>query len=147
MIDEAYRPSQTVHLGVAISLREGGLTAPAIHDAQRLTLEETMNALRDLVNRARAWRLRSSEMSDATATVTNLGDRGVEFVYPVIIPPQVAIVGLGRVVDRPWVGDGSIVVRPIVQATLAADHRVSDGHRGGLFLATLDQLLQEPERL
>jgi pyruvate dehydrogenase E2 component (dihydrolipoamide acetyltransferase) len=147
MVDDRYTPAETVHLGVAVSLREGGLIAPAIHDAQRLSLDEMMEALRDLVGRARAWRLRSSEMSDPTVTVTNLGDRGVEVVYPVIVPPQVAIIGMGRIVERPWVRDGVIVVRPILNTTLGADHRVSDGHRGGLFLATIDRLLQEPERL
>jgi pyruvate dehydrogenase E2 component (dihydrolipoamide acetyltransferase) len=132
---------------VAISLREGGLVAPAIHDADQLDLDAMMAQLRDLVNRARAWRLRGSEMSDPTITVTNLGDRGVETAFPVIIPPQVAIVGFGKVVDSPVVANGVVVSHPVVHATLAGDHRVTDGHRGGLFLDELDQLLQEPERL
>jgi pyruvate dehydrogenase E2 component (dihydrolipoamide acetyltransferase) len=136
-----------VHLGVAISLREGGLVAPAIHDADRLSLDEMMLRLRDLVNRARSWRLRSSEMSDPTITVTNLGERGVETAFPVIIPPQVAIVGFGRVVDQPVAIGGELAVHPVVHATLAGDHRVTDGHRGGLFLDALDRLLQEPESL
>jgi len=146
-VDDGFRPSDAVHLGVAISLREGGLVAPAIHDADRLSLEEMMASLRDLVNRARSWRLRSSEMSDPTITVTNLGERGVETAFPVIIPPQVAIVGFGRVVDMPVAIDGQPAVHPVVHATLAGDHRVTDGHRGGLFLDALDRLLQEPEAL
>lgn len=146
-VDGGFRPSQAVHLGVAISLREGGLVAPAIHNADRLDLEEMMASLRDLVNRARSWRLRSSEMSDPTITVTNLGERGVETAFPVIIPPQVAIVGFGRVLDMPVAIDGQPVVHPVVHATLAGDHRVTDGHRGGLFLDALDRLLQEPESL
>ena len=64
-----------------------------------------------------------------------------------IYPPQVAIVGLGRIVDRPWVENGAVVSRRIMTATLAADHRVSDGHRGGLYLAALGRLLQEPDQL
>jgi pyruvate dehydrogenase E2 component (dihydrolipoamide acetyltransferase) len=146
-IDDGFRPSGAIHLGVAISLREGGLVAPAIHDADRLALDEMMASLRDLVNRARSWRLRSSEMSDPTITVTNLGERGVETAFPVIIPPQVAIVGFGKVVEMPVAIDGRPLVHPVVHATLAGDHRVTDGHRGGLFLDALDRLLQEPEAL
>jgi pyruvate dehydrogenase E2 component (dihydrolipoamide acetyltransferase) len=146
-LDEGFRPSDAIHLGVAISLREGGLIAPAIHDADRLGLDEMMSSLRDLVNRARSWRLRSSEMSDPTITVTNLGERGVETAFPVIIPPQVAIVGFGKVVELPVAVDGQPVVHPVVHATLAGDHRVTDGHRGGLFLDALDRLLQEPQSL
>jgi pyruvate dehydrogenase E2 component (dihydrolipoamide acetyltransferase) len=146
-VDEGFRPSDGIHLGVAISLREGGLVAPAIHDADRLGLDEMMSSLRDLVNRARSWKLRSSEMSDPTITVTNLGERGVETAFPVIIPPQVAIVGFGKVVELPVAVDGRPVVHPVVHATLAGDHRVTDGHRGGLFLDALDRLLQEPQSL
>jgi pyruvate dehydrogenase E2 component (dihydrolipoamide acetyltransferase) len=146
-IDDGFTPSSSIHLGVAVSIREGGLVAPAIHDADQLDLGEMMARLRDLVNRARSWRLRSSEMSDPTMTVTNLGDRGVETAFPVIIPPQVAMVGLGKVVDTVVAVDGSPVVHPVIHATLSADHRVTDGHRGGLFLATIDRLLQEPHSL
>jgi pyruvate dehydrogenase E2 component (dihydrolipoamide acetyltransferase) len=139
--------SEAIHVGVATSLRQGGLIAPALHHTDRLSLGELMGKLRDLVNRARTGRLRSSELSDPTITVTSLGEQGVETVFPIIYPPQVAIVGFGKVVDRPWVVDGQIVVRPVITATLAADHRVSDGHRGGLFLAAINRLLQEPSKL
>ena len=146
-VDGAFRPSSDVHAGVAISLRQGGLVSPAIHDVHRKSVAETQAALRDLVARARAGRLRSSEMSDATITVTNLGDQGVASVFGVIYPPQVALVGFGKVVDKPWAEGGMIGVRPILTATLAADHRVSDGHRGGLFLAAVARILQKPEEL
>lgn len=136
-----------VHLGVAIALRGGGLVAPALHDAGRLPLEELMRRFRDLVARARAGSLRSSELTDPTITVTSLGDQGVEAVFGIIYPPQVALVGFGRIVERPWVVDGQVVARRVVTATLSADHRVSDGHRGALFLAALDRLLQEPRAL
>ncbi len=140
-------PSAAVHVGVAISLRGGGLVAPALHDADRRSLDDLMRAFRDLVQRARTGGLRSSELSDPTITVTSLGEQGVETVFPIVYPPQVAIVGFGRIVERPWVVDGAIVPRPLVTATLSADHRVSDGHRGGLFLAAVERLLQAPERL
>jgi pyruvate dehydrogenase E2 component (dihydrolipoamide acetyltransferase) len=145
--DGGFLPAPGVHLGVAVSLREGGLVAPAIHDADRLDLDTLMANLRDLVQRARAGRLRSSEMSDPTLTVTNLGDHGVEVVHGVIYPPQVALVGLGRIVERPWAEAGMIGVRPILTATLAADHRATDGHIGARFLATLDRQLHHPEEL
>jgi pyruvate dehydrogenase E2 component (dihydrolipoamide acetyltransferase) len=146
-VDGAQRPADAVHLGVAISLRKGGLVAPAIHDVDRRALGELMADLADLTRRARAGTLRSSEMADPTITVTSLGEQGVEVVYGVIHPPQVALVGLGKVTERPWAAGGMLGVRPVLTATLSADHRASDGHRGGLFLAAFSRLLQEPERL
>lgn len=146
-IDGEFRASEEVHLATAISLRTGGLVAPAILDADSLSLEELMRELQDVVVRARGGHLRSSELTSATITVTSLGDRGCETVFPVINPPQVAIVGFGAVIARPWVAGTAVVPHRTVVATLAADHRVCDGHRGGLFLATLDRLLQEPAKL
>jgi len=140
-----FQPSPAVHIGVAIGLRQGGLVAPAIHDVAGKSLDRVMADLADLVKRARAGSLRSSELSDPTITVTNLGDQGAESVFGVIYPPQVALVGFGRMHERPWVEEGTVAVVPVVTASLAADHRVSDGHRGGLFLATLRDLLQQPE--
>jgi len=139
--------SPSIHVGVAISLRGGGLVAPALHDTDRQSLSELMRSFRDLVARARAGTLRSSELSDPTITVTSLGEQGVETVFGVIYPPQVALVGFGKVVERPWAVKGQVTTRPVVTATLSADHRVTDGHRGGLFLAAVDRLLQEPSRL
>jgi pyruvate dehydrogenase E2 component (dihydrolipoamide acetyltransferase) len=144
---DSFRPSEPVHVGVAISLRQGGLIAPAIHDADQKSLDDLMLAMRDLVQRARRGALRASEMSDPTITVTNLGEQGVEAVFGVIYPPQVALVGFGKIVERPWAADGMLGVRPILSATLSADHRASDGHQGGLFLAAVERLLQEPEQL
>lgn len=140
-------PSPGIHVGVAISLRQGGLIAPALHDTDRQSLDELMRNFRDLVNRARSGGLRNSELSDGTITVTSLGEQGVESTYGIIYPPQVAIVGFGKIVERPWSVNGQIVSRPVVTATLSADHRVTDGHRGGLFLAAVDRLLQEPDKL
>ena len=136
-----------VHVGVAISLRQGGLVILALHDTASRSLDDLMEGLRDLTARARAGRMKSSELSDSTITVTSLGDRGVDAVWGVIYPPQVAIVGFGKIVERPWAVDGGLFARRVVTATLAADHRVSDGHRGGLYLDAVDRLLQEPEKL
>jgi pyruvate dehydrogenase E2 component (dihydrolipoamide acetyltransferase) len=107
-----------------------------------------MQELTDLVQRTRAGSLRSSEMGEATVTVTNLGDQGAQAVFGVIYPPQVALVGFGRIAERPWADDaGGLKLLPLVTASLAADHRVSDGHRGALFLRELADLLQRPEEL
>ena len=146
-VDDAFKPADGIHIGVAISLRQGGLINPAIHDVDKKNLDELMAHMLDLVNRARAGHLRSSELSDGTITVTNLGEQGVESVFGVIYPPQVALVGFGKIVERPVAHNGMVGVRPIIDATLAADHRVSDGHRGGRFLLAVDRLLQEPENL
>jgi pyruvate dehydrogenase E2 component (dihydrolipoamide acetyltransferase) len=136
-----------VNVGVAISLRGGGLVAPALLDADKQPLDALMRGLQDLVQRARAGSLRSSEMTEPTVTVTNLGERGVETVYGVIYPPQLALVGFGAVVERPWVVDGQVLARPVINATLSADHRATDGHRGAVFLDALARLLQEPGKL
>lgn len=145
--DGRAQPSADIHVGVAISLRGGGLVAPALHSTDRRSLDELMSSFRDLVTRARAGTLRSSELSDPTITVTSLGEQGVETVIGIIYPPQVAIVGFGRIVERPWVVGAQVVPRPVVTASLSADHRVTDGHRGGLFLAAVGRLLQEPAQL
>jgi pyruvate dehydrogenase E2 component (dihydrolipoamide acetyltransferase) len=145
--DGGFRPSDAVHLGVAVALRGGGLVAPAIHDADRMSLDDLMSALRDLVARARAGRLRSSEMADPTITVTSLGDHASDEVFGVIYPPQVAMIGFGTITERPWVAGGELVVASTVRVTLAADHRVTDGRDGSRLLVALDRLLQRPEEL
>ena len=139
--------SPDIHVGVAVSLRQGGLVAPAIHNTDKRSLGELMSSFQDVVKRARAGTLRSSELSDPTITLTSLGEQGVETVFGVIYPPQVALVGFGKVVERPWAIEGQVVSRPVVTASLSADHRVTDGHRGGVFLSVIDRLLQEPGQL
>jgi pyruvate dehydrogenase E2 component (dihydrolipoamide acetyltransferase) len=146
-IDGAPKLSQSIHVGWAISLRGGGLLAPAIRDADRLTLDQAMAAMRDLVTRARTARIRGSEMMDPTVTVTSLGERGADSVFGVIYPPQLAIIGFGALRVLPSVIEGVIKARPVVQATLAADHRASDGAVGSRLLAIIDQHLQKPEAL
>jgi pyruvate dehydrogenase E2 component (dihydrolipoamide acetyltransferase) len=145
--NDAFRPGSGIHLGVATHLRQGGLIVPALHEVEKMPLPALGRAFSDLLSRARSGQLRSSELSDATLTVTALGDRGVESVYGVIFPPQVALVGFGKVTDEAWAVDGTLVVRPVVHVSLVGDHRVSDGHRGGLFLSRLSEWLSEPEAL
>jgi pyruvate dehydrogenase E2 component (dihydrolipoamide acetyltransferase) len=146
-VDGAFRRSAGIHVGMAVAMRGGGLVAPAIHDADGKSLPQLMADLRDLITRVRGGRLKSSEMADPTITLTSLGELGVETVYGVIYPPQVALVGFGKISERPWVANGAMSIRRASTVTLAADHRASDGHRGGQFLAAIDRLLQEPEKL
>ncbi|WP_427913471.1 dihydrolipoamide acetyltransferase family protein [Ramlibacter sp. MMS24-I3-19] len=145
--DGGVQLSPSVHVGWAVALRGGGLIVPAVHDADRRDLAQLMVALRDLVQRARSGGLRSSELSDSTVTVTNLGERGVDGVLGIVYPPQLAVIGFGRVAQRPRVAGGELVVRSCVQASLAADHRATDGHLGAQFLAVLDAALQRPAEL
>ncbi|MEU2231667.1 2-oxo acid dehydrogenase subunit E2 [Streptomyces vietnamensis] len=146
-VDDGFVPADEVRLGVAVSLRDGGLVAPALAHADTLSVTEVMAALKDLVARARGGRLRASETVDPSITVTNLGDQGVEAVFGVVYPPQVALVGLGRIVERPVAVDGLLGVRPVLTATLSADHRAADGATGARLLTALDRLLQHPEEL
>lgn len=145
--DDRFVPGPAVNLGVAVALRGGGLATPVIADAASMDLVRIAARLRDVATRAKAGRLRGSEVSGATITVTNLGDLGVETVYGVIYPPQVALVGVGRPVDRPWSVDGLLGVRTVVTVTLSADHRATDGHSGAMFLAAMSRAITRPDAL
>ncbi len=146
-VDDHLQTSEAIHIAFAISLRQGGLVTPAIHDVDMKSLDDLREAINDLIIRTRAGRLRSSELTDGTITLTSLGDRGVEKVFGVIYPPQVALVGFGKMIDQPWAENGMIGIRPVLIATLAGDHRASDGHKGALFLEALNKNLQEVEKL
>jgi pyruvate dehydrogenase E2 component (dihydrolipoamide acetyltransferase) len=147
--DEAqgFLPSSSVNPGVAIALRGGGLVAPALTDAARMSLPEVMAGMRDLTTRARAGRLRASEMTGGTITVSSLGETGSETMTGVIFPPQVALVGLGAPHLRPWVVEGAVVPRRVVTLTVSADHRVSDGRQVARFIAEMATLIENPEEL
>ncbi|MEL0438442.1 dihydrolipoamide acetyltransferase family protein [Phycobacter sp. K97] len=142
-----FTPAEAAHIGLAIALRGGGLVAPALFDVAAQERDTLMAQMRELIGRVRAGRFRARELSEATITLTSLGDRGVDGLFGVIYPPQVAIVGIGSPALRPFVVDGNVVPRQIATLTLAADHRVGDGHRGALFLRAIDQFLQEPQTL
>jgi pyruvate dehydrogenase E2 component (dihydrolipoamide acetyltransferase) len=145
--DGTFEGRENVDVGVVVSLRGGGLAAPVLRTVAALDIDAAMAALKDATERARRGRLKSSELSGATITVSSLGDTGVESIYPIIHQPQVAIVGFGAVVTRPWVVGGGLHVRRVVTVTLAADHRASDGHDGARFLAAIERLLAKPEAL
>jgi pyruvate dehydrogenase E2 component (dihydrolipoamide acetyltransferase) len=146
-INDEFQMKEAINIGMAISLRSGGLVIPAIHDVDEKSVGEVMEAIHDLITRAREGGLRSSELTDGTITVTNLGDLGVETVFGVIYPPQVALVGFGRIAPQARVAAEMIGILPVLSATLAADHRATDGHRGAQFLTALDAILQDPDKL
>lgn len=143
----AFRPSPQINAGVAVALRGGGLVAPALIDAGAMSLDETMAGMSDLVARARAGRLRSSEMTEGTITVSSLGDTGGELMTGVIFPPQVALVGLGAPQVRPWVVENAVLPRRAVTLTLSVDHRVSDGRQASRFITLFETLITKPETL
>jgi pyruvate dehydrogenase E2 component (dihydrolipoamide acetyltransferase) len=136
-----------IHIGFAISLRKGGLVIPALLDADLKSLDEIRNDFVDLVQRAREGHLTGREISSATITITSLGERGADKVYGVIYPPQVALIGFGSIKQRPIAVNGNLGVHPTLTATLAGDHRATDGHTGSRFLERLEHWLQHPEEL
>ena len=145
--DGRFESSPTVHAGAAIAVRGGGLVAPALLDANQKDLPTLMREFSALVTRVRAGHMRSGEFTAATITVTSLGADGVDVLFPIINPPQVAIVGAGAIRDQPWVRDGQCVVRPVLTLSLGADHRVTDGRAGARFLRAIADLLAQPELL
>jgi len=146
-IDGVHRPADAVHLGMVVSLRGGGIIVPTIRYADSRAVDDVMDELRDVVTRARSGRLRSGDLSDATLSVTSLGEGGAETIFGVIYPPQVAIVGFGSIHPEARAEGDLLGTRPILRSTLAADHRASDGQEGSRFLMTIGRLLADPEAL
>lgn len=146
-VGDPFEPTKSVHAGVAVALRGGGLVAPALMDAQDLRLDETMSGMRDLVTRARAGRLRGSEMTMGTITISALGETGAEAMTGVIFPPQVALLCIGAPQRRPWVVGDQVEPRQTVTVTLSLDHRVGDGRQAARFLEAFESFMQAPENL
>jgi pyruvate dehydrogenase E2 component (dihydrolipoamide acetyltransferase) len=145
--NDALEISKEINPGIAIALRKEGLITPAILNANELNLDGTMKSLSNLIERTRSGKLRNSEITEQTITITNLGDLGAESVFGVIYPPQVALVGFGRIMNAPWAEGDTLSVRKVLQATIAGDHRATDGRIGGKFLDKLNQILQTPQEL
>jgi pyruvate dehydrogenase E2 component (dihydrolipoamide acetyltransferase) len=145
--EDGLQRKESINVGYVVALRTGGIIVPTIHETDTKSVDEIMQSLNDLIPRARALKLRSSELADSTITVTSLGEAGVEVVYGVIYPPQVALVGFGGIAEQPWSENGMLTVRPVLTATLAADHRASDGSTGSKFLTAIKKYLQQPETL
>ncbi|ULQ57609.1 2-oxo acid dehydrogenase subunit E2 [Flavihumibacter rivuli] len=145
--DKSFQPKTAINIGFTISLRPGGIIVPAILQADKRSVPEIMQVLNDLIPRARSLKLRSSELSDATITLTSLGEGQADTVFGMVYPPQVAIIGLGSIREEPWAENGMLDVRSVINVTLAADHRASDGLVGSKLLTAFEHYLQEPEKL
>jgi pyruvate dehydrogenase E2 component (dihydrolipoamide acetyltransferase) len=145
--DGEFSAAADVHVGMAIAMRGGRLVAPAILNADGKSLQSVMSELRDLATRVRAGHMRATELAWSTITVTSLAEEGVDLIVPAIYPPQVAIVGFGSILERPWIIDGAVKPAPVITVTVAADHRVTDGRAGARFLAHIRDGLEAPERL
>ncbi|WP_215225004.1 dihydrolipoamide acetyltransferase family protein [Echinicola shivajiensis] len=136
-----------INIGFVISLRGGGIIVPSIKNADLKSIDEIMEWINDIIPRARAFKLRSSDLSEATITLTNLGEGGADRVFGIIYPPQVAIIGLGNVLEEAFAENAMMGIRPVIYATLAGDHRATDGLIGSRFLSALDKNLQNPDKL
>lgn len=145
--DDGLQQKKDINIGFVVSLRSGGIIVPAIHQANLKNVDEIMEALNDIIPRARALKLRSSELSDSTVTITSIGDGGADTIFGVIYPPQVAIIGFGSISEQPFAQDGMLGIRSSIFVTLAGDHRATDGLTGSGFLVSLNKYLQNPEAL
>lgn len=141
------RVLQDINIGVAIAIPDG-LVVPVVQNADRKTLTEVSRQIKDFAKRARKNKLETEEMTGGTFTVTNLGGYGsVEYFTPIINPPEAAILGVGRTVEKPVIVAGQIAVRPIMGLSFAFDHRLIDGAPAAEFLATLIKLIEQPQRI
>jgi pyruvate dehydrogenase E2 component (dihydrolipoamide acetyltransferase) len=150
-LNSVWRPdglveAKSINLGVAVALGDG-LVAPAILAADQLSPRELVTALRDLVERARTSHLRPAELSDATFTISNLGMFDVSAFTAIVVPPQVAILAVGRPVNRWSFERGHPVAHPTLTLTLSADHRALDGADAARFLETFKDQVEDPQRL
>lgn len=138
---------EAVNIGFSVSLRSGGVVVPAVRDADQKSIDELMRILNDLIPRAKTLKLRSSELSESTITLTNLGEGNADKVFGVIYPPQVTIIGFGSITEQPWAENKAVSVRPVISVTLGVDHRAIDGRLGSKFIAAINDNLQKPEEL
>lgn len=145
--NDRHEPQEAIHVGVVLSLREGGGVVPTIYDADSKSVDAIMTRLNDLVMRARTGSLWRMEGAEATISVMHLDDLAVDTLHGVIYAPQVALVGVGAVRDRPWADDGMLDVRPVVTVSLAGDHRATDARQGAVFLDAVRAGLLAPETL
>lgn len=137
-----YRQKE-VHLGIAVAL-EDGLMVPVVKNAQAKSVSEIREAVVDLAQKAKFNRLSMEELSGATFTITNLGMEGVDMFTPIINPPECAILGVGRMVDKPVFLGEALERRPMMWLSLSFDHRIVDGQAAARFMTTLNQYIEEP---
>jgi pyruvate dehydrogenase E2 component (dihydrolipoamide acetyltransferase) len=144
--DDTIVMGTSVHLGFAAQT-DRGLLVPVIADAHACTLEQLSAALADYTLRARKGTLGPAELTGGTFTINNYGVFGVDGSAAIINHPEVAILGIGRIIERPWVVDGQLAARHLTQLTLAFDHRVCDGQAAGGFLRFIADCVESPARI
>ena len=146
-INGAFESKDSVNLGVAVALKNGGVLVPAIMNADSLDLARLNTSFQDLLIRTRKSELKNQELTQGTITVTNVGDLGSHEVFGIIFPPQVALVGLGRI-HKTAVEDNNLIRSGfVIDVTLSADHRVTDGLSGSRFLAQIEKIFLNPSML
>jgi len=144
--DEQIKVFHDINIGVAVAT-EKGLVVPVIHNTDRKSLEEIASELRELAEKARQGKLTKDELSGGTFTITNLGMYGVDTFTPIINPPETAILGVGRLTEKPVVENKKIVIKLLMNLSLSFDHRVVDGAPAAQFLRKIKEILENPKVL
>jgi len=134
-----------INVGLAVSLDEG-LIVPCIFDADQKSLEELKESRKDILTRV-PGELTAEEVNSGTFTISNLGTYPVDGFTPILNPPQVALLGIGRIQELPRVADGEITVLPVIHLSLTIDHQVVDGAPGAAFLQEIEGIFKQPEQL
>jgi pyruvate dehydrogenase E2 component (dihydrolipoamide acetyltransferase) len=142
---EGVRTNAEINIGLAMAV-DDGVVAPVIHNAPKAALGEIAVQRRDLAERARGGKLRPADIAGGTFTISNLGMFGVDAFTAIIIPPQVAILAVGRIADRVVPVDGRPGIRPMMTLTLSSDHRVVDGARAAEFMRDLTEAIGSPQQ-
>lgn len=142
-----FEVKDSINLGIAVSLKNGGVLVPAIMGTEEMTLEKLNTSFQELLIRTRKSELKNRELTEGTITVTNVGDLGSHEVFGIIFPPQVALIGLGRIRKSAIEDDGVVKAGFIIDVTLSADHRVTDGLSGSRFLAEIEKIFLNPRML
>jgi pyruvate dehydrogenase E2 component (dihydrolipoamide acetyltransferase) len=136
-----------INIGIVIALRTGGIIIPSINQADRKSIDEIMEKLTDLINRGRNLKLKSSEVSESTVSLTSIGDGFTTTMLGIIYPPQVALIGFGSILEEAWAENGMVAARKVIHMSLAADHRATDGIYGNRFIGNVIRFLTHPELL
>ncbi len=145
-IENGFKPIKDINIGFAVNVKNG-LVVPVIHNSERKTIPEISLERVNLINKSHSDSLVISDTSYATFTVSNLGSYGVDFFAPIIDPPQVAIIGIGKISKKPVVIDDNIGIRPLMTITLVFDHRIIDGANAADFLKCIKDNLESPNSL
>ncbi len=137
---------EDINVGVAVTT-ENGLLVPVIHNADEKSLAEIESELEELTKKAREGKLSRDEVTGGTFTITNLGMYGVDFFTPIINPPEAAILGVGRIVEKPIVSRGKLEIKPMMTLSLSYDHRIIDGAPAAEFLTKVKQRIETAPRV